>query len=210
MTDNLKVIVTTVALFVSGLLVGIWTQRMAPLPPPLIGPMGEFGAFRGRVFGPVLASPPPKLFFGIGPGGQVPPTPEEIRKLTAELTPQIEAFQKQLSSIEEEFRSAFERILTSEQKEKLGAILQRLASFPGPLPGCGPEMGPIFVSTIIYRPIFEQLSKDLDLREDQRQKLSQLLIERRNKLLSLVDKTPPPSFKLGEMIVTPPADPTPQ
>jgi hypothetical protein len=203
MKDNLQVIVTTVALFVAGLVVGIWTQRTGPLPPPLIGPMGEFVTFRGQGIGPVPSPLPPPMVLKVAPSGQEPPNPEEIRKLTAELMPQIEAFQKQLSSIEAEFRSAFEGILTSEQKGKLGAILERLAGFPGPLPGCGPEMGPVFVSTIIYRPIYERLSKDLDLTESQKQKLSQLLLERRNKLLALLDKTPPPSFKLGEMIVTP-------
>jgi hypothetical protein len=207
MKGNLQVIVTTVALFVAGLVVGVWTQRTRPLPPPPIGPMGEFGGFRVQGFGTMPPPPPLPWLFEGGPGGQKPPSPEEIRKRMAEMIPRIEAFRKQLASIEEEFRSAFERILTSEQKEKLEATQQRLAGFPAPLPGCGPELGPIFVSTIIYRPVYERLSEDLGLTEDQRQKLSQLLIERRNKLLTLLDNTPPPSFTLGEM-VTPPASPS--
>jgi hypothetical protein len=200
MKGNLQVIATTVALFVAGLLVGIWSQRTAPLPPPPIPPMGEFGGFR-QGFQNTLPPPPPWLFER-GPTGPRPPSPEDIRTQTAAMVPQIEAFQKQLSSIEQEFRSAFDSILTPEQKQKLEAIKQRLVGLPNPLPGCGPEMGPIFVSTVIYRPLYDHLSEELSLTDQQRQKFKQLLIERRNKLLSLVDSTPPPSLRLSG-VVTP-------
>ncbi len=116
----------------------------------------------------------------------------------AVIVPQVEAFQMKLASNEEEFRGAFEAILDPEQKGKLKAIQQQLKRIPGPLPGCGPEMGPIFVSTVIYKPLQQRLSEDLNLTGDQRQKLGELLLARRNKLLALVDNTPPPSFKLGD------------
>jgi hypothetical protein len=197
MKGNLQVIVTTVVLFLAGILIGIWSQRTAPFPPPPIGPMGEFGGFSGHDFGRLPPLPPP-WFLEDRPGGRLP-SAEEVRKRMAVIMPQFEAFQKQVESIEQDFRNAFETTLIPDQKQKLEVIEQRLASLPDPLPGCGPEMGPVFVSMIIYRPLYERMAEDLALTEEQRQKLKQLLIERRNKLLALVDNTPPPSFKLGEM-----------
>ena len=205
MKDNLQVVLTTVVLFVAGLLVGIWSQHNKPLPPPPFPVMGEFRGFGPHVFG--SAPPPPPWVLGGGMQGG-PPNPEMIRRGMATMVPQFENFQKQLASIEQEFKTSFEAILTPEQKQKLELVKQRLANFPHPLPGCGPEMGPIFVSTIIYKPLYDHLVEDLALTSDQQQKLKQLLLERRSKFLDMVDNTPPPTFKLGDMI--PPPLPPPQ
>ena len=67
-------------------------------------------------------------------------------------------------------------------------------------------MGPIFVSMVIYRPTYEHLSEDLTLDQQQQHQLMDLLIERRNKLLALVDATPPPSFKLPDVVNPNPAE----
>lgn len=201
MKGNLQVVLTTIVLFLAGLVVGIWSQRNKPLPPPPFGVMGEFRGFGPHVFGPGPPPPPPWVVGGAMPGG--PPNPEEIRKRMAIMLPQFENFQRQLASIEQEFRNSFEAILTPEQKQKLEMVKRRLGNLPPPLPGCGPEMGPVFVSTIIYKPLFDHLVEDLALTQDQQQKLKQLLLERRNKFLAMVDNTPPPSFKLGDMIPPP-------
>ena len=42
MRGNVLVVLATVTLFVAGLFVGVWTQRSRPVPPPPVGPMGEF------------------------------------------------------------------------------------------------------------------------------------------------------------------------
>jgi hypothetical protein len=205
MRGNVLVVLATVALFVAGLFVGVWTERSRPLPPPPEGPMNEFLHAGGAM--PAPAAPRQKWFVeGNGPGGRPAVSPQELRKRLDLLIPQIADFQQRVEAIEQQFRTAFNSILTADQKQKLDTITKRLASFPDPLPGCAPGMGPIFVSMVIYRPTYEHLSEDLTLDAQQQHQLMDLLIQRRNKLLALVDATPPPSFKLPDMVNPDPAE----
>jgi hypothetical protein len=205
MRGNVLVVLATVALFVAGLFVGVWTQRSRPLPPPPLGPMGEFGGPHHPVAPAAAPRRQPWFVGGSGAGGHSPISPQELRKKLDDLIPQIADFQQQVDAIEQRFRTSFDAILTPEQKQKLDTITKRLASFPDPLPGCAPGMGPIFVSMVIYRPTLEHLSEDLSLDEKQRQQLLDLLTARRNSLLALVDATPPPSFKFPDMVNPDPA-----
>ncbi len=202
MRGNLLVILATVALFAAGLFVGVWTQRSRPVPPPPVGVMGEFQH-------PESAAPAtrraPWFVSGSGSGGRSI-NPQELRKKLDVFIPQIADFQQKVDAIEQQFKTAFDAILTSDQRQKLDTITKRLASFPDPLPGCAPGMGPIFVSMVIYRPTFEHLSEDLSLDEKQQHQLMDLLITRRNNLLALVDATPPPSFKFPDMVNPDPAE----
>jgi len=207
MRGNVVVVLATVALFVAGLLVGVWTQRSRPLPPPPLGPMGEFQRSGSQPAPVAAARRQPWFVGGNGPGGHGAVSPQDLRKKLDVLIPQIADFQQKVDAIEQQFRTAFNGILTPDQKQKLDAITKRLASFPDPLPGCAPGMGPIFVSMVIYRPTFEHLSEDLALDDKQQHQLMDLLTERRNKLLKLVDETPPPSFKFPDMINPDQADP---
>ncbi len=197
MRGNLLVILATVALFAAGLFVGVWTQRSRPLPPPPVGVMGEFQG--SRTAAPPVARRAPWFVSGSGSGGHSI-NPQELRKKLDIFIPQIADFQQKVDAIEQQFKTAFDAILTPEQKQKLDTITKRLASFPDPLPGCAPGMGPIFVSMVIYRPTFEHLSEDLTLDEKQQHQLMDLLMTRRNNLLALVDATPPPSFKFPDMM----------
>jgi hypothetical protein len=197
MKDGLRVILITVALFLSGLLVGIWTQKVRPMPPPPFGPMSEFGGQslpRFRVLAPA-----PSPWIQTSPN-LPPPSPEEIRRRMATLELQFEAFRKNVDAIEQQFRSSFEAILNAEQKHTFEDIKNRIANLPDPLPGCGPVMGPVFVSMVIYRPLLEHFTEDLALDDKQQKQLKDLLIDRRNKLIALVDETPPPSFKLEKVM----------
>lgn len=203
MRDSLRVILITVALFLAGLLVGIWTQKVRPLPPPPFGPMSEFGGQSLPGFqGPPAGLPP---WMQNSPNVP-PPNPEEIRRRMAILEPQFEAFRKNVDAIEQQFRSSFEAILNPEQKHRFGVIKARIANLPDLLPGCGPIMGPVFVSMVIYRPLLEHFTEDLGLDDKQQKQLRDLLIDRRNKLITLLDETPPPSFKL-EKVMPPPGAP---
>lgn len=92
------------------------------------------------------------------------------------------------------------------QYQKLEMVKQRLESLFPPRLGCGPEMGPVFISTIIYKPMYDHLVEDLALTQDQQQKLKQLLLERRSKFLSHGGQQSSPSLKLGDMIPPPPLE----
>jgi hypothetical protein len=197
MRDSLRVILITVALFLSGLLVGIWTQKVRPMPPPPFGPMSEFGGQSLPGFQGLALPLPPWMR---NSPNMPPPSPEEIRKRMATLEPQFEAFRKNVDAIEQQFRSSFEAILDTEQKHKFEDIKKRIANLPDPLPGCGPIMGPVFVSMVIYRPLLEHFTEDLGLDDKQQKQLKDLLIDRRNKLITLLDETPPPSFKLEKVM----------
>ena len=203
MRGNVLVVLATVVLFLAGLFVGVWTQRTRPVPPPPLGPMGEF-QHQGSLPAPAVHRQP-WFVGGNGSGGSPSISPQDLRKRLEGIIPQIADFQQKVDAIEEQFRTAFDAILTPDQKQKLDTIRKRLASFPDPLPGCAPGMGPIFVSMVIYRPTFEHLSADLTLDDKQQHQLMDLLTERRNKLLALVDATPPPSFKFPDMVNPDPA-----
>ena len=207
MRGNIVVVLATVALFVAGLFVGVWTQRSRPVPPPPVGPMGEFGQANHPGFAAAPATRRQPWFVGgTGQGSHPPVSPQEIRNQISRIMPQIADFQQKVDAIEQRFRTSFDAILTPDQKQELDTITKRLASFPDPLPGCAPGMGPIFVSMVIYRPTLEHLSEDLTLDDKQRQQLLELLTARRNNLLALVDATPPPSFKFPDMVNPDPAE----
>jgi len=172
--------------------------------------MGEFQ--RPGSSAAVLAPAPrrqPWFIGGTGANGHQPVSPQELRTQIEGIIPQIADFQQKVDAIEQRFRTSFDAILTPEQKQKLDTITKRLASFPDPLPGCAPGMGPIFVSMVIYRPTLEHLSEDLSLDDKQREQLKDLLTSRRDSLLALVDATPPPSFKLPDMVNPDPAEDRP-
>jgi hypothetical protein len=195
---------------VAGLFVGVWTERTRPVPAPPIGVMPEFQTQHPAYApAPVVHRQPWFVGGATGPGGHAPVSPQEIRKQMAILMPQIADFQQKVDAIEQQFRISFNTILSADQKQKLDTITKRLASFPDPLPGCAPGMGPIFVSMVIYRPTLDHLSEDLTLDDKQQHQLMDMLTERRNKLLALVDATPPPSFKFPDMVNPDPAEQRP-
>ena len=109
MTDQIKIVATTLIVFAGGLIIGVWTQRTQPAPPPPIPVMGEFAQRVGApgviAFNGTIAGGPPMIGpgkFGSGPGIFPPPgmplgaavsvDPERVRQAVARLAPQIEAF----------------------------------------------------------------------------------------------------------------------
>jgi hypothetical protein len=195
MSERLQVVATTIVVFLLGLAVGIWTQRMRPMPPPPIRVMGEFGPPAPGRFGP---PPPPPWMMGFGQGP--PPGPGEVRIRVAALQPQIDAFRHSVETIEEGFRKQLDALLTSEQRSKLHELEAPMPMPPPPLPGCAGEMGNLFVPMIIYRPTLDRMTALLRLDPQQHDQLRKLMVDRRNRLLALIDETPPPSFKLGQML----------
>jgi len=204
MNDRLQTIVITVVLFVSGLLVGVWTQRTRPFPPPPIPLMGEFAGPR------VLGESRHHHFhhfwhegyFGRGDLG-----PEEMRRKLAALEPQIQAFKSNIAGIEGDFRKGFAAILTPAQKSKLDDLEARRQRHFGasPMPGCAGELGTPLIPIVIYRPLLDRMTGMLALTPAQHDQLETLLAERRTRFLKFVDDNPPPSFHLRDMMRRGPA-----
>lgn len=198
MSDRLQTIVITVLLFVSGLLVGVWTQRSRPFPPPPFPLMGEFQGPRvlGE-FGHHHSHRFEREFFGKGRM-----SPEEMRDKIAELQPHIKAFQANLANIEGNFRKGFDAILTPAQKSKLDQITARRDRHfgDGPMPGCAGELGTPLIPIVIYRPLLDRMTEVLALTSAQHDQLETLLVERRTQFLKFVDDNPPPSFRLSDMM----------
>jgi hypothetical protein len=134
------------------------------------------------------------------------------------LEPQIATFRHTVDAIEVDFRRQLDSLLTPEQRSQLAELEPSIpdhpehfslsaegavgfAGAPPPPPpllgGCAGEAGNFFVQMVIYRPVLDRLTEVLHLSPQQHDRLKALLIDRRNLLLALVDKTPPPSFKLG-------------
>ncbi|HEY2107582.1 MAG TPA: hypothetical protein VGH29_17410 [Candidatus Binataceae bacterium] len=153
----------------------------------------------------------------------------------AELEPKIREFQGAVDSIESDFLTQLDKLLTGEQRKKLASM--RAAEGPetqaaGPLPAPPfqfgeqgfippppppmqapngqplvltvhtpfPAGGWLMMSMIIYQPSFDHLVAELKLDPSQQTAVKQLMLERRTRLLALIDKSPPPSLDLGQAL----------
>src|SRR5215469_17340703 len=215
MKEQLHIVLITVGLFVGGLLMGIWTQKTRPLPPPPAQVLGEFGplppqgmraAGYGPPFGPVAIAR-----FAPGHAGAIISMDKDI----AELEPRIERFQGAVDSIEKGFRAKLVKLLKPEQQQKLASLESAPAAQfsddfpPPPLPSPDgnqkffvrfrapfPPGGWQLMSMIIYQPALEHLTRELKLDPAQHSALEQLMVERRTELLALIDKSQPPTLGL--------------
>lgn len=196
MKDKFSIILITVILFVGGLITGIWTQKIRPTPPPHIPIMGEF----------------------MGDHFNMPaPSPEEIKKMEA-LKPQMEAFKNKIENIQADFRGKVKNVLSEDQKPKWNALVEKLKEIKGlmdenrmedkKIPFFGKEPpehirrhmfmdgGPEFFGVMIYKPVLEKLSVELNLDSNQKKLIEALLHERRQNIINLIDSTPPPSMAM--------------
>jgi hypothetical protein len=228
MKEQFHIVLITVSLFVAGLLMGVWTQKTRPIPPPPAPLLGEFGT---------ISSP------GISAGGYAPGmggfaierfSPGHPAALVtmnrniAELEPRIREFQATVDSIEKEFRGKLDKLLTAEQRKRLASIEAEEApetaevgpppppplAFEGPgatpppplPPGDGnrrffvrlhtpfPVGGWLIMSMIVYQASLEHLISELKLDPAEQAAVKQLMVERRTDLLTLIDKSPPPTL----------------
>ena len=226
MKEQFHIVLITVGLFVAGLLMGIWTQKTKPIPPPPAPVFGEFGlgqtrAMVTRGFGPAEGG------FAIGrfsPGHAA--TIVTMNRNTAELEPKIRAFQSAVNGIEKDFREKLDKVLTPEEQKELSAIEAEEAPVTvgvgplpppdaevegqAPLPGAepGPQVavgvhppfpigGWLMMSMIVYQPSLEHLTGELKLDAKQQAAVKDLMVERRTKLLALIDRNPPPTLGFG-------------
>ena len=222
MKENLSTIIITVLLFMGGLLTGIWTQKTRPLPPPPMQPWGEFRhgeahreeADRQR---PDRSDPHHQQMR------------EMMEQKMASLKPEFEAFHEKMKAIDDSFHKKLLTILNPEQKQKVEEFRNKARQEqqkprgedqppgrpdfqqsqggpphnnpPQPPPGGPPggEENPL-LGMILIKPTLEDMTEVLKLDSKQQAELKTILVERRSDLLNLVDKTPPPTIKLGRLI----------
>jgi|GEM_PF-3101362 len=217
MKDQAKVAFATALVFTAGLLIGVWTQRSRPIPPPPIGVMGEFGVRTDGGSEAPFGSRQMTIIRPGSPGGRAPGftgqrvfppppmmiarnvSPDHVREAFETMMPKIRAFKEKVDSIEDQFRESLQKILRADQRQKLRQFKEESPGPVGAFPGCI-EPGPFFTTMIIYRPLLENLTAQLNLDAIQQEQLKQLLIDRRNRLLALVDETPPPSLDIGKFV----------
>ena len=200
MKQRLLVAFLTVLVFAAGFAARMWTEHDRPLPPPPGAPFTEL----------------------IGVPAEKKPAPPAIKpydraQLVAEiekLRPQVDAFRARIDAIDAEYEKAFVEILNPEQRRTYDAKLANFqkkkaehdakqAALPPPPPLSDEEIAKlrqrpfetIFwkVSTIMK---LEQVTRDYKLDVTQQARERELLVARRDKVLELLDTTPPPTIRM--------------
>jgi hypothetical protein len=146
--------------------------------------------------------------------------PEEFRARLRTHRAESAEFKRRLDEIEDDFRARLEAILSPEQREQLSKLFRPtggawLTPMPPPMAKSGPVAPPLaipafgsagslspsrFVSIVIYRPLLDRMTEELQLDVRQQDAARQLLIERRERTIALVDEMPPPSLRLGQIL----------
>jgi hypothetical protein len=199
MNKGLIVAFSTLIGFAAGTFAGSWMQRTKPVPAPPTSVLGELRDLPLNASAPENPDAPP-------PSGR--PLPDEaLRQMVAE----IEAFKQKIDPIKTEFRTQLEALLTPVQRERLKAMSER----PPPAPGSPTTIDPArdrnyrmyggmdsTITLVVIPFTLARLNEELGLTFAQREAVYQLLLQRREKFLALVDSTPPPSFNLDKIAPT--------
>ena len=224
MKEQFHIVLITVGLFAAGLLMGVWTQKTRPIPPPPAPVLGEFGQvpappMRAGAYGPEMGGFAIQRF-----SSEHPATIVTMNRNISEMEPKIKEFQGAVDSIEKEFRQRLDKVLTPEQQKNLASIEAEEAPQttdagfmppPPPLPieEHGREGQPFMIgfraapfpfggwrmmSMIIYQPSLDHLASQLKLDPAQQAIVKQLMQDRRTNLLALIDKNPPPTLGFGQ------------
>lgn len=196
MNKRFVVALATLIGFAAGTFAGSWMQRTQPVPAPPSG--GILGELRDAPLNSAPENPDaPK------PSGQPLPA-EALKQMKAE----IDAFKKKIEPIKLEFRSQLEALLTPVQRERLKAMTEKPPAPAAKDKKTDPDRdwryrvydGMDTTITLVVIPFtLARLTEELGLSYAQREAVHQLLIQRREKFLALVDSTPPPSFNLGKL-----------
>lgn len=199
MNKILPFILTTVIGFAVGVYAGMWMKNTQPATPP--PPAAVLDELKDAPLGSSNPAPAQTA------SPNADPRREEARR---QFQAEMEAYRKKVDEIKNSLRSQMEPILTSEQRERMKRWRER-PSPPSSASGAtgqqrsrGPRNfweGFDSAMTIVMVPFtLERFEDSLKLTPEQKEAVHKLLIERREKLLELVDKTPPPTFKLIRMI----------
>jgi hypothetical protein len=196
MRQFLAIAVLSVLVFIAGYGVRIWVDdtRALPLPPPL---GGEFAANN---------RPAPAA-------GDNPSTRKRRDDLVAQierLRPQIEAYRKGLAQIDADFDRDLVALLTPVQHDRYNERHRRRAAQSGHLDNTGP-LTDQEIMWLHDRPSWnaldhisvqwklDDLNNDIKFDDAQYAKVRELLNQRRDNFLRLVDSVPLPSLELSQL-----------
>jgi hypothetical protein len=199
---RLLIAALTILVFAAGFGACIWTQRHCPLlapPVPLLGEVRDQGVDVRLQLSDAA----------------------DIQKINAEIErikPDIDAFRQKLDAINHDFRQKVDALLTPAQHEKFekmhkryedrrtqrandslptvetssaGGATLKLPFFAEPVEG--------MTSAVVVPLTLDHLATELQLDDRQKAAVHQLLLERREKFLELIDATPPPSIGLNRL-----------
>ncbi|HYD85218.1 MAG TPA: hypothetical protein VEA63_14230 [Opitutus sp.] len=200
MKQRFLIALLTIAVLGAGFFAGVWTERNAckvPKPPALLGELSA-------------------------PQSNLSPTPAAPKVNTAELAaeieklrPEIEKFRLRMLEIDREMDRDIDAILRPDQSEKFQAIVKYYADLRAKEAAAGTLSTPLTpeeITKLQQKPLYKMLSivvvpmrlewntRDLNLDERQREQLRELLKQRRDKFLALVDSSPPPSLTLSQLV----------
>lgn len=193
MKERVVTAFVTILIFGAGFGVGLWAGRQRPLPPPPMHLMDEFGAGRSNS------------------GGAFQREPIDRARLASQielLGPQIKVYQARIAEIDDDFERDLKGILRPDQQairaERLRRRQERMAQADH-RPFSDEEIWRLqqppqrlFRMVVLSREL-DEMTQDLKLDEAQRGRVLDLLRQRREKFLSLVDQVPSPSVILSRL-----------
>ncbi|HXA81112.1 MAG TPA: hypothetical protein VNV14_07565 [Opitutaceae bacterium] len=199
---RLLIAALTVLVFAAGFGASVWTQHHCPLLAPPVNLLGEVRDRNVDVRLPLNDAS----------------TIAQINAEIERIKPDIDAFRQKLDAINHDLHQKIDALLTPAQHEKFEKMhkhyLERQAeraksSLPivESLPSGGSVLKlPVFAEPIegmtpaIVVPLtLDHLTTELQLDDRQKAAVRQLLLERREKFLALIDSTPPPSIGLSRL-----------
>ena len=202
----------TVVVFAMGYIAGLRTERTRPVPAPPAPLMAEFTGKAAT--GPAIATAAKPS----GPQAASARSPQNRAQLVAEierLRPQIDSYRQRLDQIDAEFDGQLAAILTPEQRTHYTTGQKRRAQrmakgFAEVAAGVTPltddeidQLRQRSLSGVLWMVAptmkHDSLVKDLKLDAEQQIKARELLKQRREKFLAIVDSTPPPSILLSRL-----------
>ena len=190
MKQRLIVAIFTTAVFCIGYFAGTWREGARPLPPP----PGLVGAEFAHPRQPETA------------WRERPINRADLIKRIDSIKPQLDAFRSQMMVIEDGFMHDVNQLLTPDQRKYHEEHAKKRPSSPK-------ESGPPLSDEEVANLLFEQpahnllwdvvlgmrldsLTRDYRLDDTQREIVRALLKERREKVIVLIDSSPPPSVSL--------------
>ena len=199
---RLLIAALTVLVFAAGFGASVWTQHHCPLLAPPVSLLGEV---RDRNF---------DVRVPLNDASTIAQINAEIERLK----PAIDAFRQKLDAINHDLHQKIDALLTPAQHDKFEKMHKRYeehraerAKSSLPIVESSPSGGttlklPVFAEPIegmtpaIVVPLtLDHLTTELQLDDRQKAAVRQLLLERREKFLALIDSTPPPSIGLNRL-----------